>query len=69
MWDIIEEFLKTIVIILSMILLICTPTMYLWNNLMPHIFSLPTLNFWQTAGLLLLWIFLCIQSRFVPGSG
>lgn len=54
MWDIIEEFLKTIVIILGMILLICTPTMYLWNNLMPHIFSLPTLNFWQTAGLLLL---------------
>ena len=54
MWDIIEEFLKTIVIILGMILLICTPTMYLWNNLMPYIFSLPTLNFWQTAGLLLL---------------
>jgi len=54
MWDIIEDFLKTIAIILGTILLVCLPTMYLWNNLMPYIFSLPTINFWQTAGLLLL---------------
>ena len=54
MSDIIEELLKTIVIILAMILLLCFPTMYLWNVLMPKIFSLPTLNFGQTAGLLLL---------------
>lgn len=54
MWDIIEDFFKTIVIILGTILLVCLPTMYLWNNLMPYLFSLPTINFWQTAGLLLL---------------
>ena len=54
MWDIVEDFLKTIIIILETILLFCLPAMYLWNNLMPYIFSLPTLNFWQTAGLLLL---------------
>ena len=54
MWDIIEEFLKAIAMILGVVLLICIPTMFLWNNLMPNIFSLPTLNFWQTAGLLLL---------------
>lgn len=54
MLDLIEDFLKTIAIILGTILLVCLPTMFLWNHLMPYIFSLPTLNFWQTAGLLLL---------------
>ena len=29
-------------------------TMLLWNWLMPIIFSLPTLSFWQTAGLMIL---------------
>ena len=29
-------------------------TMSLWNYLMPFIFNLPTLNFWQTLGLLVL---------------
>jgi hypothetical protein len=28
--------------------------MFLWNALMPEIFKLPTINFWQSAGLLLL---------------
>lgn len=28
--------------------------MLLWNWLMPEIFGLPTINFWQAAGLLLL---------------
>ena len=55
MWDILEDFLKTIAIILGTILLICFPTMYLWNHLMPYIFSLPKINFWQTVGL----FFLC----------
>ena len=27
------------------------PTMWLWNYLMPSIFGLPTLTFWQTFGL------------------
>jgi hypothetical protein len=29
-------------------------TMLLWNWLMPYLFNLPELTFWQTAGLLLL---------------
>jgi hypothetical protein len=29
-------------------------TMLLWNWLMPYLFNLPVLSFWQTAGLLLL---------------
>jgi ABC-type multidrug transport system fused ATPase/permease subunit len=28
--------------------------MWLWNALMPDIFALPALNYWQTAGLLVL---------------
>lgn len=52
MLDIIEDFLKTIVIILGTLLLVCLPTMFLWNWLMPYIFGLPILNFWQTMGLL-----------------
>jgi hypothetical protein len=29
-------------------------TMFLWNTTMPHIFSLPALNYWQATCLLLL---------------
>jgi hypothetical protein len=29
-------------------------TMFLWNTLMPGIFHLPQLNYWETAGLLIL---------------
>lgn len=54
MWDIVEEILKTIAVILGLVLITCFPAMYLWNWLMPYIFNLPTLNLGQTAGLLLL---------------
>ena len=37
------------VVILDLILTI--PAMLLWNYLMPSIFGLPTLTFWQTFGL------------------
>jgi hypothetical protein len=30
------------------------PTMYLWNLLMPDIFGLPTITFWQALGLMVL---------------
>ena len=30
------------------------PVMYLWNWLMPAIFNLPIVNFWQTVGIMLL---------------
>lgn len=31
-----------------------TPTFYLWNWLMPVIFGLPMINFWEAAGLVAL---------------
>ena len=37
-------------------------TMYLWNWLMPAIFHLPEITFWQTIGLMIL-------SRFILGFG
>ena len=41
-------------VILGMIILFTFPTMWLWNWLMPYIFDLPALDFWQTVGLLTL---------------
>jgi hypothetical protein len=35
-------------------LLIGFPTMWLWNWLMPVIFGLPTIGFWQAVGLVFL---------------
>lgn len=32
-------------------LVLTWPIMWLWNYLMPSIFGLPTLTFWQTYGL------------------
>lgn len=52
--DILEKVLKTIALILGIVIIVSIPAMYLWNWLMPYIFGLPTLNFGQTAGLLLL---------------
>ncbi len=43
-----------IVIMGALILLFTLPTMWLWNWLMPYIFGLPTLSFWQAMGLLAL---------------
>ena len=34
--------------------LVILVTMALWNRLMPEIFNLPVITYWQTAGLLLL---------------
>ena len=40
-------------IMLAMIGLFGVAIMLLWNVLMPQIFGLPVLNYWQAAGLLL----------------
>lgn len=49
---------KTVLIVLAtwlVLSLLCTfPTMWLWNALMPKLFNLTTLTFWQTFGLQLL---------------
>lgn len=36
------------------ILIFGLPAMWLWNWLMPEIFGLPTINFWQANGLMFL---------------
>ena len=52
-----EELLKAVVTLLLAIplsLLINFPVMWLWNWLMPTIFHLPSLTFWQMYGLTIL---------------
>jgi hypothetical protein len=39
-------------------LLVTLPVQLLWNSLVPEIFGLPKLGFWQTMGLILLLNFL-----------
>jgi hypothetical protein len=39
---------------LAAIALFSVAVMFLWNALMPAIFALPALNYWQAAGILLL---------------
>lgn len=52
-----EELLKAVLTLLMAIplsLLINFPVMWLWNWLMPTIFHLPSLTFWQMYGLTIL---------------
>lgn len=35
-------------------LLATLPTLWLWNSLVPTLFDLPTITFWQALGLVLL---------------
>ena len=42
------------IIMLVMIAVFGAVVMLLWNALMPHLFGLPLLNYWQAAGVLLL---------------
>jgi len=39
---------------LAMIAVFSVAAMYLWNALMPEIFGLPALNYWQAAGMVVL---------------
>ena len=49
------EFFKNISAIVAIICLVCLilglPLMLLWNWLMPIIFGLPVLTFWQAVGI------------------
>ena len=52
-----EESLKavlTLLLAISLSLLINFPVMWLWNWLMPTIFYLPSLTYWQMYGLTVL---------------
>jgi hypothetical protein len=43
-----------IVMFLAMIAVFSVAAMFLWNALMPEIFGLPALGYWQAAGLVIL---------------
>jgi hypothetical protein len=43
-------------------LFLAWPTMLLWNALLPNIFGLPVISFWQALGL-------CLLARFLFGTG
>jgi hypothetical protein len=49
--DIIESTLTAILVIAVVVLILGFPLMWLWNWLMPDIFSLPEITFWQALGL------------------
>lgn len=43
-----------LLVLLAAALLLGFPLMFLWNWLMPHIFGLPQIGFWEAMGLYLL---------------
>ena len=43
-------------------LFLAFPTMWLWNGLLPEMFGLPAVTFWQALGL-------CLLARFLFGAG
>ena len=51
-------FLGTLVLIGFIALLLGFPVMWLWNWIMPAIFALPRVTFWQAVGINLLCGFL-----------
>lgn len=56
-----ELVVKIILMLLAVVvisLLLCLPVMWLWNWLMPEIFGLKEISFWQSMGLMLLSGFL-----------
>ena len=43
-------------------LLLALPTMWLWNGIVPNVFGLPVITFWQSLGM-------CLLARFLFGTG
>ena len=50
----ISMFIGALVIVFVLSLIFTWPIMLLWNWLMPVIFNLPEISFWQTFGLMIL---------------
>ena len=46
--------LSIITIVIVTVFLLAFPTMWLWNYIMPTVFNLPEISFWQTLALLIL---------------
>lgn len=50
------KFIATLIgLVVLIVLLTAYPVMLLWNWLMPMIFGLPTIGFWQSLGLITLF--------------
>ena len=49
--DILGGCIGVIVMIVMIALIMAFPTLWLWNWLMPEIFGLTTITFWQALGL------------------
>ena len=54
-----KEAIKQIVIYILATLAIGFALSWLWNELMPEIFKLPTISFWQAVGLSLMGHMIC----------
>lgn len=39
------------IVLWTLVVIWALPTMWLWNWLMPYLFNLPTIGFWQALGL------------------
>lgn len=53
-----KDFITSLIVIVGSLALTGYIIMVLWNILMPPIFNLPAITFWQSLGLNLLFIFL-----------
>lgn len=53
-----RDFITSLIVIICSLALTGYIIMVLWNILIPSIFSLPAVTFWQALGLNLLFIFL-----------
>jgi hypothetical protein len=64
MTQIISNLLAIVGILVLVILMFGLPTMILWNWLMPILFNLPEVTFWQACGLQILISLLLAPSIF-----
>jgi len=64
MIQIISNLLVVILVLTLAILAFGLPIMVLWNWLMPTIFGLPEITFWQSCGLQILLSLLIIPNTF-----
>ena len=59
----ISALLGALAVMVFVVLIMGFPAMWLWNWLMPNIFGLSTINFWQAIGLQMLFFILLPSSK------
>lgn len=58
-----KKILGGFILVTAGFIVLVLATMFLWNWLMPAIFNLPTISFWQSLGLVIL------SNLLFPGKG